>query len=108
MITDTQPPETMSCSDLDSAQAVDNTAAVCFMGLWIPACFFSLSAGPKTMAAYCEDGVTPFLSSEERLRVREKMPVEPYADPGLLLARLHHLMKRLLPNGKMEKVKQNP
>jgi hypothetical protein len=36
------------------------------------------------------------------------MPVEPYADPGLLLARIHHLMKRLLPNGKMEKVKQNP
>jgi hypothetical protein len=49
-----------------------------------------------------------FIEIERELRVREKMPVEPYADPGLLLARLHHLMKRLLPNGKMEKVKQNP
>jgi hypothetical protein len=100
----------MSCSDLDSAQAVDNTAAVCFMGLWIPACLFPLSARQKTIATYCEDGLTPvsFIEIERELRVREKMPVEPYPNPGSLLAKLHHLMKRLLPNGKMEKAKQNP
>ncbi|MGY2801265.1 hypothetical protein [Thermostichus sp. MS-CIW-25] len=49
-----------------------------------------------------------FIEIERELRVREKMPVEPYPNPGSLLAKLHHLMKRLLPNGKMEKAKQNP
>jgi hypothetical protein len=58
------------------------------------------------IAAYYE--LTQFLALNGEAGVRGKMPVESYSNPDLLSVRLHHLMKRLLPNWKMRKSNRIP